>query len=194
MLMSITIKAQDIIEKKHSIGMSLTSLLNSTFKVDYEYQLNKNRSIVASVGYITRMDQDFNINGVSGEFQYRFYSVQKFMGYKTNLYVAPFTGIQYVDYKTNDYLKNPSIISINYESQYSSSDNSLKKEFTTIQGGFLFGIRSMPTDRIFVDANIGGGIKYCLDYDGVNFANLGSQTLGYSGIYTRTNITVGVAF
>ena len=66
--------------------------------------------------------------------------------------------------------------------------------FNTISAGCVAGVKLLFNDKMFLDFNLGGGLKYAQDFNAKDFAELGTLKLGYSGIYPRMNLSIGYAF
>ena len=179
---------KQIIFKNNYLGMGFTSIVNNTWRVDYERVLKNENSIVISAGVIIKMNENYNIKGGQGEVQYRFNSKGGTLKENVIMYCAPYVGYQQIDYITNGHEGT----SFFYEVLYQDKDK--YQNFENIQGGFLFGIKAIPANNIYLDMNIGGGMRYTLNYDNENFARLGTMQLGYSGIYPRGSLTIGVNF
>ena len=172
--------------RSNSLGMNITSLSQMTFKLNYERHFKNYSSLVIAGGIILYEDYDSKKSGANGEIQYRIGTPLSFFFPGGTAYFAPYAGYQYVDY----YRENNSY-GYYYDEEPAGSNNT---EYSNFTGGCLFGVRTKLSARFFVDINIGGGFRYELTDEKMETMSLGTQSLGYSGIYPRSNVVLGINF
>jgi hypothetical protein len=180
---TICVFSQEATEHKNSIGMNFSQLINSCFKMNYERFFANKNSLVVSAGITMRTSSSFQYVGGSGEVQYHFNAPMPVIFKKGMLYFAPYAGYQYLEYQTNNYY-------------YGSNNFNTYRDYSNIFAGCLFGVRTNLTSRFFFDVNIGGGFRYELKNTSpiMYTSNIGTQQLGYSGVYPRTNVLLGINF
>jgi hypothetical protein len=186
-----TIFSQEVkTDRNNSIGMNVSSLINTTFKLNYEHSFNNMTSLVVNGGIILYQDQNTQYSGGCGEMQYRFNAPFNNLFPGGIAYFAPYAGYQYVDYTSTKSTSNYDQNSYTYITTMENISN----QYSNITGGCLFGVRTNLSNRFFVDVNMGGGFRYELLNNDSAPVSLGTQSLGYSGIYARGNIVLGINF
>jgi hypothetical protein len=182
--------SQEEVKRNNSIGMNISSLVNTTFKLNYEHSFNNMTSVVINGGIILYEDQNKQYNGACGELQYRFSAPFNNLFPKGLAYFAPYAGFQYVDYTNSNTISHYDYST----SSYITTTTNISNQYSNITGGCLFGVRTNLSSRFFVDVNVGGGFRYELLNKDRTLIDLGTQSLGYSGIYPRGNIVLGINF
>lgn len=174
--------SQDTIPHKNSFSMNVTQLINSCLRLNYEHFFKNKNSFVINAGVIMRSEAYEQYSGGTCELQYHINSPLTVVLKRGIIYFAPYAGFQYLEH-SND---------------YPYSGGARYSDYTTATAGCLFGVRTNLTSKFFFDLNVGGGFKYTItnststgDY---YYDQLGTQQLGYSGVYPRANVLLGINF
>lgn len=173
---------------KNEIGVGFFQFFVNTFYMGYEHFFNSS-SIVINGGFTLYEDYYEEAIGGSAEVQYRFYS--RWANEKISflqidgLYLSPYANYKYIDLTE-------------YEEEWvGQTYHTTKKHhiYPSLGGGVLIGIKFFIVERLTVDFNLGGGVKYTfkeeerdLDY------SYSLADPGYTGILPKANLVFGIRF
>lgn len=160
----------------------------NTFQLGYEHFFPNSTSFVVKPS-ITLVDDSYEkILGLGGEVQFRIYPLlreqeDRFFSFN-GLYFAPYAMYKYYDMS-------------NYDEWIYASQSSVDiyEEYSAIGTGILIGVKMYIVDRISIDLNVGGGLRYSfLEKTNNNYYYSGIIDPDYTGILPRSNLSVGLRF
>ncbi len=156
------------------IGLSFFPMISSTIELEYEHIFNQN-SIMLSGGFTLKENEQQDVVGGLGEFQFRNYSFVKVNELPFGIYLGPFVKYRFVSFTS-----------------LSEWSGDVLEEYHIISGGFLIGIKYYILQKIYFDFNIGGGLKYSINDNKFMNNYLGIQRLDYSGVIPVSNFSIGL--
>lgn len=162
-----------------SFGMEIFQLFSNTMMLEYEYLFNNSNALHGGAGVTLKIDESEEIIGAIVDLQYRMYTIGDFTGLPLGLYIAPYAKFQTVDMK---------------ELPFDQLSDPTHNNYNILGAGFLVGFRTYALSKFYFDFNIGGGVKYSIDYKNLDPNYLGPQDLSRSGVIARSNLSIGMVF
>lgn len=197
LLFSVNLFAQNGTEetekpRNNEFKVGFFQFFGGAFQLSYEHSFKNNSSIVLEgTANIVKNESKENLGG-KGELQYRFYfpPKHKSKGFSyEGIYTGPYALYGYLDTKEyNNYVYDE----FTNESYYKPYHNF----FSYYSAGILFGVKFAIAQKITMDINFGGGIKYADEgWKNANEKrNYNIFSAGYSGVIPKGNFTFGIKF
>ena len=166
----------------------------NTFQLGFEhFNEAMNRSMSYNLGFtVEQASNDYSKNGVSGEYQYRFYfskftdkiSRRSPVKYKEGAYLGPFAKLGWYNVSA--------VIYQYYPSGASTTKNEVYNVFA-VNPGFTIGYQRTIAEMLVIDIYAGGGVR-TVDRNFSNNYGYSIIDVEFKGIMPKFGMNVGIAF
>jgi len=173
-------------------------VFSSIFQVAYERDGGTQTIKILAAAILKDGDNEFR-KGFGGSLQMRFHLFKSAAAAtKRNsenlIYFGPYLQYQYVVNETTD-TETVEYFDEKDKKQYYEVDVFYTDMIQAWAGGIVFGLRSVIFDKLVIDLYAGGGLKYSeIVGNESNYFINGFWSLGYTGVYPKLGMDIGVNF